>query len=1073
MNTSPRRIAASTRHTKPPVRTCKTSCNGSAATWWPAASIIAVAVVSLALFASPGSFAQEEDAAKPPEAQPKPDPALQEPVLEADALIKGRSVTSWRDGRRRWLLIEGDVSFKVGAFGFQGRNAVVRIDPVRKPGKTEHHIVLYLDEAQTLRGPSRVEAESPRLLVTVATSGKLSLETDLLDRAGQAPPTLLVRDAQDRIVRYEQNLARGTEAADIPPDLFDAEREARRQAEERAAGREGLKPVQPGERPQQPDDEEPLDEGPPEIPFAQRPPPGVSDEGPIIQPSDPIAEADPSILPTRGAVSFLYEQFSTEPLDENTRTASLLGNVNIIYQDFDSGRSVSLTAENVVVFIDVSDSDGRLLDMTGLKQEQIIGIYLEDNVVITQGSYTIRAPRVYVDPRKNKAVLLDTVLYTVDVQQQIPLYVRARQIRQESRNNFEARNAVLTTSDFAEPHFAIGSDKLNVTHVEGVDGNSKLAFKSGGTTLRAGDVPFFWWPVLAGETSRKPPLQDISVRYESDDDGDANVDVRTKWDLFSLAGREAPEGVELSGDLDWRGEHGVAFGSNLKYEFATMYGEAQGYFLPDDDGEDDIASRNDVQFDSAQRGFLQWQHRQYLLYDIELSLQLAYVSDETFLEEFFREEAFDTQPYETSIYLKHQKNERAFTVLANYNVNDFLAQTTLLQSPGYFVNRAPELTYRRIGTSLFDNRLTYFTENSISRVQIDPGDDRPSDRGFGRRASAELFGITPTTRFRNRSALAMIPRDWRNRFDSRHEINAPMRFWGMDIVPYAAGRFTAFDEDFESFSGEDDQVRFWGTAGTRVHTQFHRTDSAADSRMFDVHQLRHIVEPSANIFISGSTLEDEDWPIYDDEIEGIGEGFGTRLGVRNTWETQRGGPGRWRTVEWLVVNTDYIYRSDDADVDAELARFFDYRPEYSRGGNHLNGDFRWAMTEALALVGDMTYSLEQDNVPVYRLGAVMRHSPQLNTFVDYTEIDAVSSQLLTYGARYEMTPKWTGTFRHRLSFSDNETRDITLTLERKLPQIILTIVVRYDEIDNEQSVGFSVTPEGFGGNFSPVDVPEY
>jgi hypothetical protein len=103
----------------------------------------------------------------------------------------------------------------------------------------------------------------------------------------------------------------------------------------------------------------------------------------------------------------------------------------------------------------------------------------------------------------------------------------------------------------------------------------------------------------------------------------------------------------------------------------------------------------------------------------------------------------------------------------------------------------------------------------------------------------------------------------------------------------------------------------------------------------------------------------------------------------------------------------------------------------------------------------------------------MQHSPVLNTFIDYTEIDAARSQLLTYGARYELTKKWTATFRHRISFSDNETRDVTLTLERKLPQMLLTIVVRHDEIDNEQSVGFSVTPEGFGGNLAPLDVPEY
>ena len=44
----------------------------------------------------------------------------------------------------------------------------------------------------------------------------------------------------------------------------------------------------------------------------------------------------------------------------------------------------------------------------------------------------------------------------------------------------------------------------------------------------------------------------------------------------------------------------------------------------------------------------------------------------------------------------------------------------------------------------------------------------------------------------------------------------------------------------------------------------------------------------------GSTIDPERFPVFDDDVEAIQEGYGVRLGLRNTLQTQRGGPGRWR-----------------------------------------------------------------------------------------------------------------------------------------------------------------------------------
>jgi len=166
-------------------------------------------------------------------------------------------------------------------------------------------------------------------------------------------------------------------------------------------------------------------------------------------------------------------------------------------------------------------------------------------------------------------------------------------------------------------------------------------------------------------------------------------------------------------------------------------------------------------------------------------------------------------------------------------------------------------------------------------------------------------------------------------------------------------------------------------------------------------------------------------------------------------------------VDWLVINTDFVMRSDEADTDTELARFFDYRPEFSVGGDHFYSDLRWMVTEVFSIAGDATYSFEHENVPVWRIGASMQHTQRLRTFIEYTEIDKVPSQLITYGFQYDLTRKWRAGFRHRIDLHENESRGMSLTLERRIPQWTLIIVATHDDVNDEQTIGISLAPQGF------------
>src|SRR5690606_22908183 len=134
--------------------------------------------------------------------------------------------------------------------------------------------------------------------------------------------------------------------------------------------------------------------------------------------------------------------------------------------------------------------------------------------------------------------------------------------------------------------------------------------------------------------------------------------------------------------------------------------------------------------------------------------------------------------------------------------------------------------------------------------------------------------------------------------------------WGiLDVTPFVSGAFVAYDDDFDEFSREAEDMRALGGAGVRIATQFSRTNNELDNRLFDLHRVRHIIEPSLTLWHGESTADSDDYPIYDQDVEGMSKGSAMRLGLRNVWQTQRGGPGRWYSVDVVTLDTDLILHS--------------------------------------------------------------------------------------------------------------------------------------------------------------------
>ena len=983
-------------------------------------------------------------AVAPPRGMP-----LADPVLHKDAVLEAGRTTVWQEQGKQWLLLEGNVQIQMGAYGFRAQRAVARIHEQIDRNTIVRHLWVYLDQVKRTQRAGPVWAEAPRLLVTISTRGKIDLHTDLMI-SGTAADAIFVGEARGRFDRYWTSINLATLPVPAGPPLIDPRFEQQRitrraQVRQDAMARSGVQQMVEA----LPDRWE--------RPSATLAPGQEHPGGPVfLEPVPPRTD----LVSAASVIALNWDHAVVRDISDNRSVVVLIGNVNVVrYTPGASGEGISLTADKVVLFL------SKKVESVAQNFEagDIEGVYLEDNVVATNGTVTIRAPRVFFDLATDRAVVLEAVMYAYDVRRKTPLYVRAQTLRQESQRSWSADQAILTTSEFAEPHMAIAAGRITIQQDEAGDGAQGFKYTAHDTTLRMGKMPVFYWPTISGRGDRWPLRR---VRFGGA--SKTGIALQTRWDVFGLMGWEPVDGLDVTADFDWRGDHGGAVGLNVDYDQPSFNGKFESYLVVEDEGEDSLARRQDINFNDDQRGFVLWRHRHELSPDTEVSVEAAYVSDPTFLEEFYRKYVESGKDFELSVYVKHQEDDWALTLLGSASLNNFTPQLTTLQSPGYTVDKLPELGYYRIGTNLGENAITYFSETRVSRMKIQTGKDSPAERGLLDSISEAVFGIPDASvSFESVLLAAGVPTDYRNRFDSRHEAQMPMQLslgnLPLDVTPYIAGRVTAYDKDFSEFGSEKDNTRYMGQAGVYLQTRIHSTNDTIENPFLDLHRMRHIIEPSIHAWWTGSSYDPENVPVYDADVEALTEGFGIAFGVRNIWQTQRGGPGRWRSVDWLIVDTEFILRSDDADVTARLPRYIRYRPEFSRGGDHLHTEIAWMVTDALAVAGDVTYSVETDEVEQWRIGLSLEQTPRLRFFIDFQNVAAFPERLLTYGLTYELTTLYSIGLRHRIDFGESESRRISLSIIRRLPHFKLVLEASIDDVEDDSAIGFVLVPDIAGG----------
>lgn len=653
-------------------------------------------------------------------------------------------------------------------------------------------------------------------------------------------------------------------------------------------------------------------------------------------------------------------------------------------------------------------------------------VYLEGDVRMAQGPNVIRAERLYYDFTQERAILLDAAFRADLVDRGVPIFIRAAQVRQLSRREFVADQAVLTTSEFHTPHYHIGAghvqliDRTLEAGSGGARGIGAGSFRINDATFNLGGVPVGYWPHLRGSvSSSETAIRSLRAGYS----GDLGVELETSWFLFNLLGLETPDGVDATLKLDEYTERGPAIGVDASYERDRYYGEMKSYLLTDD-GQDDLGSEREEASAHDVRGRYLLRHRQYLEDDWQLSLEFSYLSDSGFLEEFFESEFDNEKDQETLLYLKKQRDNWAFTALLQARILDFTTQT----------ERYPDFAFFLAGESLGD-KLSWYSENRLGELRY-----RPADQTFREfLLNGNRVGSDATTRA-----------------DTRQEVGAPVDVGFLRLVPYASVRGSTWTD-----SPDDGALdRVMGGAGVRGSMYLWKTYPEFRSKLFDIDGVRHLIKPTMTAWISGSNVDSTDLFPFDDTVERIDDFDGVTVGVRQRWQTKRGTGENRRNVD--VFTSDMkIGVFNDAPDRAETNGYTSFtRSEESIARNFLSSSTIWRINDRTALLTESNYDLNDQHIDIYNVSLAVERSPRLSYLIGYRYINETDSNLLAFDMNYRMTEKHMLALREAFDLDEGRTLDFTVGFIRRFPRWYGAISFALDNAEDDFGVSVSIWPEG-------------
>jgi hypothetical protein len=982
------------------------------------------------------------------------------PILpvKSDLVIDGTRAYSWKVDDTQRLVVDGDVRVTVGAYAFATRQVMVWINRVPSAEGLITQAAIYFPQVGEPSRRAGLGVAGDDVLVTASFRGDVRLKAPLLEHT--AAPQATCARGELRLKSYLQTLAAAPAKLRTRTEIDQPPTET------------GEKPMIVGAAPPAPP--APAAAGPATVSLPQRGSLAIFQNGDMVT----FAGRDTTI-------------------DEKSDTVLVTGNAQVDLTASDprlrTGQ-LRLSAERAIVFLKPG-SIARVREGSGqLDVKCVEGIYLEGDVIATDGNYVMRGQQVYYDVSLNRAVAAQAVLRTY-LRSGLPVYARANELRQISADQFEASDARVSVSEFFTPHLSVGADKVTVTKNPGKDSGTTVEAES--VTFRAGGTPIFYWPYVRG-TPERMVLPEVSAGYNQY----RGVTIGTRWDLWALMGFDPLPGTESKLINDIYTSNGVGLGATLAGHGGRF--EAYGFY----DFQNNEQASTGVQYTSGlqERGLIDGDYT-YLIDEHSLvRASLAWTSDGAFVNTFRQNDFINRLEYETLAYLKLQSGNSALTLLGKQALDGYVSNSWMLASRPYSVNKLPELAYRRYGDSFFSDRLSWTQEYSINTMsmQLQKGSAAtPGGASGNLGVTAAAFNapnaagtaanplINSGTSIANYYKAAGYNQDLYMRLYTRQELAYPIDLAPFKVTPFVNGNVMGYAlNDFNNYAnyqggtGQSGTLRALVGTGARASAEFTQTFDGVQNASLDVNRLRYVVQPTSTLWAAYDTANIGAYPVFDQNVEGISAAQVAQVGVMQKLQTYRGGPGAWRSVDWVTLDLGAVFNNSSnnfartsatglAYAQSPTPAFYSWRPELSQWGSHLYGSAAWEISSTFTAYGSVKWML--DNVQSATTGFFkdmargsagirMQHSPDTSFFVEYRSINNfdpsnnyINDQLLQLGVDYKISKLYTLTISPQFDLLQRDVRAASATLSRSFPDFNLSLSVGYDKLTQVTSFGMSLS----------------
>lgn len=672
--------------------------------------------------------------------------------------------------------------------------------------------------------------------------------------------------------------------------------------------------------------------------------------------------------------------------------------------------------------------------MIGGMGGDVTAAYLEGDVVLTIGERMVRARRLFYDFDSDQAYILDAVIRTIEPSRNVPFYVRAQEVRQLARDQYVADNAKITTDEFYVPHYHIGAERVVIVDRTPRDATGQVAgvqagsFAAKDVTFNINNHPLLWWPYARGDVRQgELALRSWRTSYSNE----FGLSTQTRWNLFNAMGLLPPDGVNADLMLDYFSERGPGIGIDADYRREHSYGIVHSYLM-NDQGTDTFGSERDNLVPSQEtRGEFWLRHRQFLPQDWQLTLELSWISDRNFREEYFPNQYFNQKQPDNQIYLKKQRDNWAFTSLVSLRMNDFLTQT----------ESYPDFSFYLEGEPLLGDKATLFAEARAGIVRYRPDNDRFNTYN----GMADNPGGTHAT----------------PRADIRAEPNVPVDIGNVRVVPFGVVRGSYWGRSEVPFNDDGAIYRGFYNYGLRSSAYAWSVFDDVNSRLLDVHRLRHIVKSETTAWFSESNYSSRQLTPFTDGVETIDDFDGVTTKIRNLFQTQRGGPGKYRSVDWITFDTILgAFKSEPANRPLANGNVVQWRPEESIARDFVQGKLTYRLSDTTLFLYDANYDFHNGDIDVQNLTFSVERDPRLSYFLGWRQIKPTDSNLFGFGANYKATAKHTFTFREYYDIERQKTETLEVSYIRKLPRWYVATTFQLDNIEDDIGVSISAWPEG-------------